>query len=846
MLALLVVVLAAVSTWWWVHRADRKMRMQLLQDARIAASSVNLERISGLTGTRADLSSPDYRRLKKQFTKTRTAIADCRFLYLMGQKPDGRVFFYSDSLPSDSPDYAPPGLIYEEVPAAYLRVFDTKQAKTVGPVTDRWGTLITALVPLLDPETGALLAVLGMDVDAGDWYWGVTRRSALPVGLALLALLIGINFQQARHNRILRRSENALRRERDYSSSIITRSPAMICGVAADGTLTFINPAGERATGYAADEIVGHNWWKTVFPGRAYQQVTQFFRDLEENGVRDYEMTLTGRSGQERIISWNWIRRTDENGRFTELIGFGNDVTPRKQAEAALRESESRLRAILQATPDPMIVYDETHTPRYVNPAFTHVFGLTLETLQETGFPCEGDDNVEDLPAKIREINHTGGPLKFETRLTTGGGNVLEILVSAALIAGDNGTPQGMVVNLADISRIKQLENQLQRARRMEAIGTLAGGIAHDFNNLLSGIQGHVSLMRSALPSEHRSADSLNQIAQHVEKGAGLTRQLLGFAKEGKYEVQPTNLNTLIEAENQLFSRTCKDVILHTRCAPDLRAVEVDRSQMRQVLMNLYVNARQAMPGGGDLYVETKNVTLDAEAVALHGAAAGAYVRLSVADTGEGMDKNTLDKIFDPFFTTKSIGQGTGLGLASVYGIVQNHSGFIQADSEPGRWTMFTIYLPASDREPADDQTPSAPEKTMQKGVETILLVDDEKPILDVNRELLEALGYTVLTAQSGNAAVALYAEKKNTVDLVILDLIMPGMSGAETFEALKRENPAVRVLLFSGYSLGSQARELLRRGCGGFLQKPFHMDALSEKIREILDQPDTFPENSA
>jgi CheY-like chemotaxis protein len=318
-----------------------------------------------------------------------------------------------------------------------------------------------------------------------------------------------------------------------------------------------------------------------------------------------------------------------------------------------------------------------------------------------------------------------------------------------------------------------------------------------------------------------------------VRSAAELTKDLLGFAKGGKYEVKTTDLNALIRNETRMFGQTKKEIRIREKLAGDLWTVEVDQGQIRQALLNLFVNAWQAMPGGGDLYVQTGNVTLDQEDVNSPEIAPGRFVRILVTDTGVGMDARTVKKIFDPFFSTRAMGKGTGLGLASVYGIVKNHGGFINVQSEKGKGATFTLYLPASDREVVEEEKPDA-QVVMGEG--GLLLVDDEQMILEVGGQLLERLGYRVFTAGSGPEALELYAARKGEIDLVVLDMIMPGMSGGETYDRMREIDPEVRVLLSSGYTLDGQAQEILDRGCQGFIQKPFDLKALSRKIRQALD----------
>jgi CheY-like chemotaxis protein len=284
-----------------------------------------------------------------------------------------------------------------------------------------------------------------------------------------------------------------------------------------------------------------------------------------------------------------------------------------------------------------------------------------------------------------------------------------------------------------------------------------------------------------------------------------------------------------------MFSRTNKDITIHRKFATDLWTVEVDQIQIDQVLLNIYVNAWQAMPGGGRLFIQTANVLLDHNAVRPHGCRPGPFVKISVTDSGVGMDEKTQKRIFDPFFTTREKERGTGLGLASAYGIVKNHDGIITVDSQKDQGTTFNIFLPASDKTVAKPAG-SAPEPELPRGSETVLLVDDEDYVRDVGRQILERLGYTVVTAAEGDGAVRRYEKDPGRFDLVILDLKMPGLDGGAVFDRLRQIDPQVKVILSSGYSITGQAMEIIRRGCNGFIQKPFSMNRLSQKIRELLD----------
>jgi nitrogen-specific signal transduction histidine kinase/ActR/RegA family two-component response regulator len=384
-----------------------------------------------------------------------------------------------------------------------------------------------------------------------------------------------------------------------------------------------------------------------------------------------------------------------------------------------------------------------------------------------------------------------------------------------------------------DVTREVQLEKQLRQAQKMEAIGTLAGGIAHDFNNLLLGIQGNISLSLLDLESDSALFDSLKKIEEYVQNGVELTRQLIGFARGGKYEVRLTDLNRLLKEQNLLFSRANKAVVFEDDLDPELWNVEADQDQIEQVILNIYMNALQAMPDGGTLSVGTENFTIDQDRFTPYRVKAGDYIKITIADTGIGMDEKTQRRVFDPFFTTKEMGRGTGLGLASVYGIIKNHEGFINVFSQKNRGTRFEIYLPASLK------TDSPQQMTVEEfslGHETVLLVDDEEMIIDVGKRMLEKLGYKTLTAVNGAEAIDIYQEHGEKIDLVILDMVMPKISGGETFDRLKHINPDINVILCSGYSIDGQATEILNRGCRAFIQKPFNLKMLSQHIRAVLN----------
>ena len=480
----------------------------------------------------------------------------------------------------------------------------------------------------------------------------------------------------------------------------------------------------------------------------------------------------------------------------------------------------SMAEGILEITPEGKLVY--------ANPKAISLINRTEDQLLSSDFAnlfLESDrQRIKD---PLMEIHRTSQPIAVNGPLTLNGKQV-----SLHLFPVMDEMQRSIIVILTDVSEKKRMEAQLLQAQKMEAIGTLAGGIAHDFNNLLMVIQGNVSLMLLDVNPAHSHHEMLRTIEKQVQGGSKLTSQLLGYARKGRYELRPIHLNQLVADTSEAFGRTRKNITIHRELASDLFTCEADQGQIEQVLMNLFVNSADAMPKGGDLFLKTANVNFKEIKGSGYLPNPGDYILLTVTDTGVGMDSKTIDCIFDPFFTTKELGRGTGLGLASTYGIVKGHGGYIEVESEKGRGSTFKVYLPASGKPAQQTVKPSAP---ISKAIGTVLLVDDEEVILDVSEKVLKVLGYRVLVARGGAEAIEIFKKHQNSIDLVLLDIIMPHMGGGEVYDRLKEISPEVKVLLSSGYSIDGEASKIMARGCNGFIQKPFDIMQLSQSIRAIL-----------
>ncbi len=400
------------------------------------------------------------------------------------------------------------------------------------------------------------------------------------------------------------------------------------------------------------------------------------------------------------------------------------------------------------------------------------------------------------------------------------------------------GESMGMVEFVRDVTQQKKLQTQLFQAQKMESVGNLAGGVAHDFNNMLQAMAGNIELLLQGKSADHPDAARLSKMNNSITRAARLVKQLLLFSRKADSRKVRVNLNYEVERVAEILERTIpKMVFLELLLDDSIWEIQADPTQIEQILLNLVGNAADAMPDGGRLLIETNNTVFDEEFVEKNpGSSPGCHILLSVSDTGCGMDKETIKHIFDPFFTTKEVGKGTGLGLASVYGIVKSHGGYIQCYSEPGQGTAFKIFLPArNDKQPSNLPRAELLPDELRGGNENILVVDDESEIRELTREILESFGYSVLDAKSGEQAMEIYREYGKNIDLTILDLNMPGMGGQRCLQEIMKINPWAKVLIASGYSANVHGKEALSSGASGFIGKPYQIRELAAKVRDAL-----------
>ena len=645
--------------------------------------------------------------------------------------------------------------------------------------------------------------------------------------------------------------EQALRESKERFRSLVETISDWVWEVDQNNIYTYASPKVKDLLGYEPDEVVGKKPFDFM-PVDEAERVAGLFMDIVKSRepFAGLENTNLHKDGRHVVLETSGVPILHKNGDFLGYRGIDRDITRRKRTVEELRKSEKRFRELADLLPEPVFETNTEEELIFANQIGFDLFGYTKNDFDK-GLDClqmlipEDRDRARKNIQRVLSGEKLGG---IEYTAQRKDGTTFHTIVYASQIIHENkpvGT-RGIMINITGLKLAEEekekLQAQLQQARKMEAIGTLAGGIAHDFNNLLMGIQGYASLMLLGIDSSHPHYNRLKGIKKQVQSGAKLTRQLLGYARKGRYEVKPISLNKLVEETSDTFGRTRKEITIHRELAKDLFVVEADQGQIEQVLLNLYVNAADAMsicadgaaarPGGGNLILKTMNTTHDNIKGTAYNPEPGNYVLVTVTDIGIGIGKKTQERIFDPFFTTKEMGRGTGLGLASAYGIIKGHGGYIDVESKKGKGTTFSIYLPASEK-----KVRKAVKTAEQfiKGTGTVLLVDDEEVMLEVGEALLETMGYRVLIARDGKEAAEVYRKNKDDIDIVLLDMVMPNMGGSEAYDRMKEINPKVKVLLSSGYSINGQATEILEQGCDGFIQKPFSVKKLSRKIREIL-----------
>jgi PAS domain S-box-containing protein len=628
-----------------------------------------------------------------------------------------------------------------------------------------------------------------------------------------------------------RRAEEELRK----LSQAVAQAQNTVLITDPDGKIEYANPAFERLTGYLRAEILGRTSRILKSGAHAPQFYKQLWDTIRQGKVFQAEFINKKKSGelysQEETIS----PVVNAQGTITHFVGTGHDLTERKRAEAALRLSEASYRMLVEHARDCIFAVSADGVIESLNPAFEAISGLDrADWLGRAFVPLVHPDDRQRAQDVLRRASagEMQAPTECRTLTKSGKYALWEVTVSPPVVGGP-----GHILGIArDITERRHLEEQLRHAQKMEAVGRLAGGVAHDFNNLLTVINGIAELALTKLQESDPLHGKLGEIRSAGERAAALTRQLLAFSRKQILEPVVLNLNTVMaDVEKMLRRLIGEDIKLVVVAAADLANVRADPGQIEQVIVNLAVNARDAMPKGGTLTIETRNVEIDeAHAARLQSVPPGPYVMLAVSDTGVGMEEATRERIFDPFFTTKDPGKGTGLGLSTVYGIVKQSGGSIWVYGEVGKGCTFKMYLPRV--EEAARRSRPARTATAARGTETILIVEDEEAVRRLAEEILVSAGYTVLAAANGGEALLLLERHSELVHLVLTDVVMPGMSGPELAEQLGKIHPRKRILYTSGFPANAIAHHGTLDEGTHFIGKPYAVADLTRKVREVLD----------
>jgi len=604
-----------------------------------------------------------------------------------------------------------------------------------------------------------------------------------------------------------------------------------------DGVITSWNRGAERIFGYRAHEILGKPITLLVPPELMAEEISILNRIRKGDRVDHYETHRVRKDGSRIEISLTVSPILDAEGRIVGASKIAHDVTKLRAAEASMERAQDRLRALSDANLIGIFAADFDGRILEANAIFLKMVGYTEEDLSsgKVRWDVMTPPEYQETDRRAAEqLKSTGQMAPYEKEYIRKDGSKVPVLVGVAPMKN---TAESVIAFAIDLGERKRLEEQLRQSQRMEVVGRLAGGVAHDFNNLLTPILGYSEIILSRLAPDDSLREELQEIQKAGERAAGLTRQLLAFSRKQVLQPKVVDLNGLISDASKLLRRLIgEDVTLALELAPKLRRTKVDPGQVEQVLMNLAVNARDAMPRGGKLTVETANVDLGDDYAKTHAEVTpGPHVLLAVSDTGVGMDKKTMARLFEPFFTTKEQGKGTGLGLATVHGIIKQSRGHIWVYSEVGRGTTFKIYLP-EEREGVFVAEGKAPDRRSDRGTETILIVEDDESLRVFAAKALTMRGYTVLEAKHGENALLVSKTHQGGIDLLLTDVVMPGMSGREAARQLLTSRPRMKVLYMSGYTENAIVHHGVLDEGTVLLEKPFTPESLARQVRALLD----------
>jgi two-component system, cell cycle sensor histidine kinase and response regulator CckA len=735
----------------------------------------------------------------------------------------------------------------------YLRFMRMKHAKTSGSIHDAgarvlrtnfrkierrewWLWVAAAIITLL--LTVALASFLLPNSSSPKDFHALYVLPQAVRGLVALVFLFDL-YTIYQHLQIHRIRRQLIEREELFH--LISENAAdMIAVVDLDGRRIFNSLSYQKILGYSPEELQESSGFEQIHPED---------RELVKNAAKEARQTGAGTILEYRFRHKNghWMVLEsvasvirNEEGEPEKLVVVNRDISERKKAQEALSRSEASFRSLVEGAP--YGIYRATMTGQFleVNPALQRILGY--ESAQEL-FKADLATQVFRHAADYQRMNEFLAESKelkdIEMEWKRPNGEPIVVRCSGHRVDVKDGGPGYFEVFAEDVTEKRTLERQLRMAQKMEAIGRLSGGIAHDFNNLLGVIIGYSGVLKKSLDKAQPTYEYATEIEKAGQRAASLTRQLLAFSRQQVLTPSVLSLNSLVSDMEKMLPRLLgEDINVSLSLDGELGNVKADQSQIEQVIMNLAVNARDAMPSGGKLHIQTANVEIDTAYTRDHpGSKVGSYVMLAIADTGTGMSAETIAHIFEPFFTTKGVGEGTGLGLATVYGVVKQSNGYIWVDSTLGNGSTFQIYLPRNlDTEQVSVAKPEVQSREKPKGSEMILLVEDAEPLRKLAQAFLESNGFRVLSATSGEAALEIAARHPGLFDLLLTDVVMPGMNGRVLAEQLSMRQPGLKVLFMSGYTDSFIAGHAVLQKGTNLLHKPFTEEIFISKVREVLD----------